>query len=75
MKKWALGDITDQDRAILSILYSVYLPKHLHAAPPPPGLVNLYRWLINSLFKQTLEYLPSKQIMRIDNRFIDNIDI
>ena len=27
IKKWKLGDITDQDRAILSILYSVYLPK------------------------------------------------
>lgn len=73
--KWKVGDITDQDKAILSILQTVYLPKYLNIVPPPPGLVNLYRWLINSLFGQNLEYLPSKQIMRIDNRFIPDIDI
>lgn len=72
---WRANNLKPMDRAMLSILYAVYLPKSLEILPPPDGLVNLYRWLINSLFQEKMDYLPSNQIMRIDSCFIHNINI
>lgn len=72
---WRENNLTPMDRALLSILYTAYWPKSLGILPPPEGLVNLYRWLINNLFQEKMDYLPSKQIMRIDNCFIPNINI
>lgn len=72
---WRTNNLKSMDRAMLSILYTAYVPKSLGILPLPDGLVDLYRWLINSLFQEKMDYLPSKQIMRIDNCFIPNINI
>lgn len=72
LKAWEFNKINDMDKAIFGILYAVYLPENLkNTAPIPNGLVNLYRWLNNLLFHSNYNYLDSKQIMRIDNKFFE----
>jgi hypothetical protein len=54
---------TAREKAIFSNLYAIYLPKRYRSAlPPPPGLVNTFRWLFNALFNEQNPFLESTQI-------------
>ena len=54
---------TEKEKAIFSNLYAIYLPKRYRSAlPTPPGLVNTFRWLFNTLFNEQNPFLDSTQI-------------
>ncbi len=56
-------DFCEEHKINFSNLYAIYLPKqYRQALPPPPGLVNTFRWLFNTLFNTQYPYLESRQI-------------
>lgn len=56
-------DFCEKHKINFSNLYAIYLPKqYRQALPPPPGLVNTFRWLFNTLFNTQYPYLESRQI-------------